>query len=156
MTFASARLVDGGRERGASRSEDRVASAAREKLNRGGRLPLVRLETQWHAHDLCLGAVGGRWERARVFRRKDGRSATSRRRRLPLVVSRGRGGTRPGKTKGDRNDRERRDCPKRTRPARNRGPFAGHTRCPSLLTECSGSLLSQDFLLASWPPSIIT
>jgi hypothetical protein len=83
--------------------EERLARTAREKLNRGSRLPLVRLETQWHAHELRLGTVRGQWERARVFRRKDGRSGTglpgSGWRRLPPVISRVRGGARPAKAK---------------------------------------------------------
>src|ERR1035441_7155831 len=68
--------------------EEGVAGTAREKLDRGGRLPLVRLETQRHADELRV--AGSRW-RGRL-----------------LVVSRGRGCARAGKTNGDGYYRERR------------------------------------------------
>src|ERR1019366_8641208 len=92
--------------------EERVAGTAREELDRGGRLPLVGLETQWHGHELGLPG--------------------SRRRGRPPVFSRGRGGVCQARAEKDRNYLERRYCPKRERPVRNRRPLACHTRCSSL------------------------
>ena len=109
---------------GLARSEEeRVAGTAREELNRGGRLPLVGLEAQWHAHALLFGAESGRWERARVLRRKGGGAGTG----LWGGLWRRRGGARPAKTEGDRNYRQRRYCPKRARLRCHRRPFACHT-----------------------------
>jgi hypothetical protein len=135
--------------------EERIAGTAREKLNRGGRLSLVRLEAQWHARELRFRAARGQWERARVLRRNDGCPGSGLPGglppRLPLVMSRGR---RAG-TKGDRNYhyRERRRYPKRTRPDRNRRLFACHTRW-SFLPFPSGAGIHQPGL-PFWCPATL-
>src|ERR1039458_301955 len=95
--------------------EERVAGTAREELNVGCRLPLVGLETQWHAHEL----------------------------RLPGR----RGGAQPARTEEGRNYRERRCCPKCTRPMGSRRPMARHTDCSSLSFRIAPTVESELFFL---------